>query len=60
MPEREGQYGAVQWLEGSFGELLIYTRGEYRDQLMSNIHRMPSAKVHFFRGEVMPECDEDT
>lgn len=54
----EGQYGAVQWLEGSLGELLIYTRGEYRQQLMANIHGMSSAKVHFFQGEVMPSDDD--
>lgn len=55
----EGQHGAVQWLEGSGGELLVYTRGEYRQQLMMNIHGLPSAKVHFFQGEVMPS-DDDT
>ena len=49
----EGQYGAVQWLEGTRGELLIYTRGEYREQLLGNIFSLPSAKVHFFCGEVM-------
>ena len=32
-------YGAVQWIENSeTGELLIYTRGEYRETLMKNIH----------------------
>ena len=49
----EGQYGAVQWLESTRGELLIYTRGEYREQLLGNIFSLPSAKAHFFRGEVM-------
>lgn len=53
----EGQYGAVQWLEDSDGKLIIYTRGEYRPQLMWAIHELPSAKVHFFRGEVMPSDD---
>ncbi len=55
---QEGQYGAVQWLEGTGGELLIYTRGEYRQQLMLNIHGLPNAKVHFFCGEVMPQDDD--
>ena len=27
---RAQQYGAVQWLTGENGELLIYTRGEYK------------------------------
>jgi hypothetical protein len=53
----QGQYGAIQWLEGTGGELLIYTRGEYRQQLMANVHNMPSAKVHYFSGEVMPSDD---
>ncbi len=55
----EKQYGAVQWLEGTSGELLIYTRGEYRRQLMENIGSLPSAKVHFFRGEVIPGEDDE-
>jgi len=30
--------GAVQWIQNNeTGELLIYTRGEYRDTLMANI-----------------------
>ena len=56
---KEGQWGAVQWLEGANGELLIYTRGEYRQQLMTNIHGLPSAKVHFFHGEVMPQTEDE-
>jgi len=48
----EGQYGAIQWLEGTNGELLIYTRGEYRTQLLNNI---PSfGKIHYF-GETLEE-----
>jgi len=57
--QEEGQYGAVQWLEGTNNELIIYTRAEYRQQLLSNIHGLPSAKVHFFQGEVMPIGDEE-
>jgi hypothetical protein len=55
---QEGQDGSVQWLEGSNGELLIYTRAEYRQTLMSNIHSLPSSKVHFFKGEVLPNDDD--
>lgn len=54
----EGQHGAVQWLEDTDGKLVIYTRGEYRPQLMRAIHELPSAKVHFFQGEVMPSDDD--
>ena len=50
----EGQYGAVQWLTGTLGELVIYTRGEYRRQLMANIQTLPNVEnVHLF-GEEMP------
>jgi hypothetical protein len=53
----EGQYGAVQWLEGTGGELVIFTRGEYRQQLMSNVETLPSVdKIHLF-GEEMPSAD---
>lgn len=55
----EGDDGAVRWLEGTGGELLIYTRAEHRLQLLANLHSMPSAKVHFFQGEVVPREDED-
>lgn len=36
----EGQYGAVQWVTDDTGALLIFTRGEYRPQLMENIMRL--------------------
>lgn len=51
----EGQTGAVQWLLGDDGSLVIFTRGEYRDRLMNNIDMLPSqvGKVHLF-GEEMP------
>lgn len=55
----EGQYGAVQWLTGTTGELVIFTRGEYRQQLMANIHTLPNVeKIHVF-GEQMPVEDDD-
>jgi hypothetical protein len=56
---QEGKHGAVQWLEDTKGRLLIYTRGEYREQLMSQVHNLPSGDVHFFRGEVLPESTVD-
>lgn len=33
-----GSHGAVRWLEDDQGRLLIYSRGEYREQLLRNIH----------------------
>lgn len=56
---QEGQYGAVQWLTGTLCELVIYTRGEYRQQLMANIHALPNVEqIHKF-GEEMPSEDDD-
>ncbi|MCC8998524.1 MAG: hypothetical protein LM522_03340 [Candidatus Contendobacter sp.] len=55
----EGQYGAVQWLTGTTGELVIFTRAEYRRQLMANIDTLPSVeKIHLF-GEEMPSVDDE-
>lgn len=55
----EGQEGAVQWIMGSFGELVIFTRGEYREQLMANIRALwQKENIHYF-GEEMPSEDED-
>lgn len=39
----EGQYGVV-WLLGTSGELLIYTRGEYRERLMLNLLTLPNVE----------------
>lgn len=51
---QEGQFGAVQWLTGTTGELVIFTRGEYREQLIANIHTLPNVeKIHLF-SEAMP------
>ena len=53
----EGQYGAVQWLTGTDGELVIFTRSEYRRELIENISRLPGGeKIHRF-GEEMPIDD---
>jgi len=55
----EGQYGAVEWLTGTRGELLIYTRGEYRERLLSNIETLPNVeKIHLF-AERLPIDHED-
>jgi hypothetical protein len=55
--QEEGQYGAVHWLEGSHGELLIFTRGEYRARLMSNIDCLSSqTEIHVFK-ESIEDCE---
>lgn len=48
----EGQYGAVQWLTGSNGELVVFTRGEYKTQLLANINSSSyEGKAHYFNKE---------
>lgn len=55
----EGQYGAVQWLEGSLGELVVFTRGEYRSHIMNNIHTLPNVdKINFFSDQMELVEDE--
>ena len=55
---QEGQHGAVQWLTCSNGELVIFTRGEYRRTLMQNIDTLEGQGVHAF-GEEMPVEDDE-
>lgn len=47
---RFGQHGAVQWLDDTSGRTVIFTRGEYRTTLMSNVDqlRFEGAKLHTF------------
>ncbi|MFA7238960.1 MAG: hypothetical protein WC091_02535 [Sulfuricellaceae bacterium] len=46
---KEGQYGAVQWLQGADGNIVIFTRGEYRKEIMANIERLNGMQeVNFF------------
>jgi hypothetical protein len=53
----EGQHGAVQWLTGENGELIIFTRCEYRQQLMKNIIDLcTQSPVHTF-SESLKEKD---
>lgn len=54
-----GQRGAVQWLEGTLGELIIFTRGEYRRQILDNIYRLPDAQEIYYFGEQMPPEEDD-
>lgn len=50
--------GAVRWLTGEDGSLVIFTRGEYREELLRNIpnpssppHRFASAQREYRKGE---------
>ena len=44
-----GITGAVHWYQSADGELVIYTRGEYRKQLMENIHQLPGQGEYVFK-----------
>lgn len=46
---------AVRWLSASDDALVIFTRGEYRETLMSNIDKLPGESVTWLIGE----ADED-
>ena len=54
----EGQSGAVQWLEGTGGELIIFTRGEYRRQLMAAVDG-PHGNTHLFCAETLVNDEEE-
>ena len=57
--KEEGQHGAVQWLTGGNGELIIFTRGEYRQQLMKNIGDLCfQSPVHTFSESLKQEDGE--
>lgn len=50
-----GNVAAVKWLTADSGEMLIFTRSEFRSQLMRNIDDLPfRSKEHFF-GEHIEE-----
>lgn len=38
--QKAGIGGAVSWLEGNEGGLVIFTRGEYRECLLRNVHEI--------------------
>lgn len=53
---KAGQYGAVQWLQGADGSLVIFTRGEYRHQLIGTIPVLPGVSPeNIFSEEIESE-----
>lgn len=46
MANKMGMCGAIIWLSGSDGELVVVTRGEYKDRLLHNIER--TGPTHYF------------
>lgn len=58
--DSEGQHGAVQWLIGTDGELIIFTRGEYRQRLMENIEKLSyQENIHLFHESMEIEEEEE-
>lgn len=46
--------GAVQWIQDSDGRVIIFTRGEYRSDLLSVVPGLGSQSVEFFELEGEP------
>lgn len=42
---KSGIYGAVIWVSDSKDGLVIYTRGEYREQILENIHKFGTPRM---------------
>jgi hypothetical protein len=38
--QKAGMHGAVSWLQSTEGSLVIFTRGEYRERLLRNVHEV--------------------
>jgi len=55
---RSGVRGAVIWLQGIDGSLVVFTRGEYRDQLMENISMLGGSPIAFGMSEPTPPRGE--
>ena len=53
--KRANVHGAVKWLDSEEGALLIYTRGEYKDALLENIHKLGQKPVAFAAPAAIPE-----
>lgn len=54
LQEKATRSGAVKWITFTDGSVLIFTRGEYKDQLMSNIPPLGETLTY-----VTEEEDED-
>lgn len=46
--QRSGMRGAVIWVEDTLGRLVVLTRGEYRETIMANIHKLEGAQPRPF------------
>jgi hypothetical protein len=43
--QKVGVGGAVVWLQDGDGKMVLFTRGEYRSTLLSNIERLGPARM---------------
>lgn len=57
--KRANVHGAVKWLDSEEGALLIYTRGEYKDVLMQNIHKLGQEPIRFVSAAPPCEVEQD-
>ncbi len=53
-----GMRGAVKWVEGADGALVIFTRGEYREQLLRAVDG-PDDPTHRFSPAEKPELSDE-
>lgn len=56
---KAGSNGAVRWLEGTNGELIVFTRGEYRGRLLNNIWTLHDMEQIEFFPERMPNNEDE-
>ncbi len=55
-----GQTGAIRWLEDDKGHILIFTRGEYKSQLMENIwNQIDKDKTIRFSQRILVDDEEE-
>lgn len=44
---KAGHSGAIVWLQGTGGELVLFTRGEYKSHLLQNIETFNQRTISF-------------
>ena len=55
---KRGLAGGCIWLTGGDGQMVVYTRGEYRSQLLTNIEmEMDAKRTHSFGAAEIPGAD---
>lgn len=58
--KKQGSNGAVRWLEDDQGRIVIFTRGEYKQELFNNIFTLiEKNKSISFTSDIVVDGDED-